>query len=61
MAFGAAIFLAVAHLAALPQAWRPLATSIALGGLVLWALGSTLVMRQALTMIASVSESPPGA
>ena len=61
VAFGAALVLAASEGATPPEIWWPLATSVALGGLVLWGLGSTLVLRQALTMAASGAESPPSA
>lgn len=48
VAFAAALYLVVAHVAAWPETWGPLAMSVSLCGLMLWGLGSSLAVRQAL-------------
>ena len=52
IAFSAALFLVVVQVAALPEAWGPLLSSVSLAGLVFWALGSWVVARNTLTTIA---------
>ena len=56
IAFGAALFLAFARVAALPEAWGPLLSSVSLGGLGLWAVGSWVVARNTLTIVAPGAE-----
>ena len=53
VAFVAALSLAAAQLTASPEFWEPVLGSVSVGGLVLWAIGSWLVARHALPLIAS--------
>ena len=61
LAFGAALSLAVARLAALPDGWGPLLSSVSVGGLMLWAIGSGVVARQAATIVAAGTQIRPSA
>ena len=61
IAFGATLYLVIAHIAALPETWGPLAIWVASSGLILWGLGSSLAVRQALTWAASGAELGPSA
>lgn len=53
VAFGAALGLVVVHVGALPVAWASLSTSIAVLGLAIWGLGSSLSARRASILAAS--------
>jgi len=61
IAFGAALSLAAARFAALPDLWEPLLSSVSVGGLTLWAVGSWVVARHATTLVAAGTEIRPSA
>jgi len=61
IAFGAALSLAAARFAALPDLWGSLLSSVSVGGLTLWALGSWVVARHATAIVAAGTEIRPSA
>ncbi len=61
IAFGAALSLAAARFAALPDVWGPLLSSVSVGGLMLWAIGSWVVARHAATIVSAGTEIRPSA
>lgn len=61
IAFGATLALAAARFAALPEVWGSVLSSVSVGGLALWAIGSRVVARHAATIVAVGSEIRPSA